>query len=165
MDEQVDWLGDEEREAWRALIMLTQLLPGALDRQLQADAGVAHSDYAVIATLSDAPLRRMRMSELASIMDYSQSRLSHAMNRIERLDWVRREPCPSDKRVCYAVLTDRGQAVLAQVAPGHVTHVRRLVFDHLTNAQVRQLCRIVDAILPQISSGACPGESTESSRQ
>jgi DNA-binding MarR family transcriptional regulator len=165
VDEQVDWLGDEEREAWRALIMLTQLLPGALDRQLQADAGVAHTDYAVIATLSDSPLGKMRMSDLASIMDYSQSRLSHAMNRIERLDWARREPCPSDKRVCYAVLTDRGHAVLAQVAPGHVTHVRRLVFDHLTTAQVRQLCRIADAILPQISGGVCPGGQAETTEQ
>ncbi len=165
MDEQVDWLGEEEREAWRALIMLTQLLPGALDRQLQADAGVAHSDYAVIATLSDAPSRRMRMSDLASMMDYSQSRLSHAMTRIERLDWVRREPCPSDKRVCYAVLTDHGQSVLTHVAPGHVSHVRRLVFDHLTTTQVRQLCRIADAILPQIAGGVCPGDPARSTQK
>jgi DNA-binding MarR family transcriptional regulator len=165
VDEQVDWLSDEEREAWRALVMLTQLLPGAIDRQLQAEAGVAHADYAVIATLSDAPSRRMRMSDLASIMDYSQSRLSHAMNRIERLDWARREPCPSDKRVCYAVLTDRGHAILTQVAPGHVSHVRRLVFDHLTTTQVRQLCRIADAILPQIAGGVCPSEQTRSAQK
>jgi DNA-binding MarR family transcriptional regulator len=158
VDEQADWLTEQEQEAWRALVVLTQLLPGALDRQLQADAGVTHSDYAVLVTLSEAPSRRMRMSDLASIMDYSQSRLSHAMNRIEKLDWVRREPCPSDKRVFYAVLTDRGHSILTEAAPGHVSHVRRIVFDHLSAAQVRQLSRIADAILPQISPGSCPAQ-------
>ena len=143
-----------------ALVVLTQLLPGALDRQLQADVGVAHTDYAVMATLSDAPARRLRLSDLAGMMDYSQSRLSHTMNRIEKLDWVRREPCPSDKRVFYAVLTDQGQAVLAQAAPGHVSHVRSLVFDHLTNTQVRQLCRIAERILPQIAAGGACGQES-----
>ena len=129
-----DWLDEEELRAWRALIVLTQLLPGALDRQLQADSGLAHSDYAVLATLSSAPGHRLRMSDLAALMDFSPSRLSHGMTRIERADWVRRVPCKSDKRVQYAELTDRGQAVLAEAAPAHVGHVRRLVFDHLTSA-------------------------------
>jgi DNA-binding MarR family transcriptional regulator len=153
-----NWLDEDEQGAWRALIVLTQLLPGALDRQLQADAGVAHADYAVLATLSDAPSRRLRMSDLAGLMDYSQSRLSHAVNRIEKLGWVRREPCPKDKRVFFAVLTDRGQTVLSGAAPGHVAQVRRLIFDHLSSTQVRQLRRIAEQILPQLVGEACsPG--------
>jgi DNA-binding MarR family transcriptional regulator len=153
---EAEWLGDEESQAWRALIVLTQLLPGALDRQLQADAGIAHADYAVLATLSDAPCRRLRMSDLAALMDFSQSRLSHAMKRIEKLGWVRREPCPQDKRVFYAVLTDRGDNVLSRAAPGHVSQVRQLIFDHLTASQVRQLRVIVERILPQlVDDDAC----------
>src|ERR1700692_55635 len=104
-----DWLNEEELRAWRALIVLAQLLPGALDRQLQADSGLGHSDYAVLATLSAAPGHRLRMSDLAALMDFSPSRLSHAMTRIETVDWVRRIPCPGDKRVQYAELTDRGR--------------------------------------------------------
>lgn len=134
--------------------MVAQLLPIALDRQLQADSGVAHSDYAVLATLSAAPGHRLRMSDLASVMDYSQSRISHAMTRIESAGWVRREPCVRDKRVFYAVLTDMGQAVLEEAAPGHVAHVRRLVFDQLSEDQVCQLA----AITEQIAGGLGPGE-------
>jgi DNA-binding MarR family transcriptional regulator len=159
------WLDPEQLEAWQALVVLTQLLPGALDRQLQADAGLAHSDYAVLATLSSAPSRRMRMSDLASTMDYSQSRLSHAMNRIERLGWVKRDPCVSDKRVFYAVLTDKGQAVLDGAAPGHVSHVRSLIFDHLTPNQVRQLRRIAEQILPQlVASAPCSSNASGADR-
>jgi len=153
-------LDDNEVVAWKSLIVLSQLLPGALDRQLQTDSGLAHSDYAVLSALSSTPGRRLRMSDLASLMDYSLSRLSHAMTRIEKADWVRREPCTNDKRVFYAVLTDRGQHVLAEAAPGHVTHVRRLVFDHLTPEQVRQLKHIADSILAQLVSGdACAGSA------
>ena len=146
----VNWLDEEENRAWRALILLTQLLPGALDRQLQADSGLAHPDYAVLATLSDAPGHRLRMSDLAALMDFSPSRLSHAMTRIERLNWVRRVRCPNDKRVQYAELTDSGQEVLTDAAPNHVEHVRRLVFDHLTASQVRQLGVIAERILQQL---------------
>jgi DNA-binding MarR family transcriptional regulator len=144
------WLDPEQLQAWKALIVLSQLLPGALDRQLQADSGLAHSDYAVLATLSAAPDRRLRMSDLAALMDYSQSRLSHAMTRIEKAGWVRREPCLEDKRVLYAALTEGGQAVLEEAAPGHVAHVQKLVFDHLNAAQVRQLKTIAERILEQL---------------
>jgi len=157
------WLDSEQLEAWKALILLTQLLPGALDRQLQADAGMAHSDYAVLAQLSAEPSHRMRMSDLAATMDYSQSRLSHAMNRIEKLGWVKRDPCESDKRVFYAVLTEKGQSVLDGAAAGHVSHVRSLIFDHLSTNQVRQLRRIAEQILPQlVASGGC-GQNGSSS--
>lgn len=149
-DSNVTWLDEDQLHAWKALIVLAQLLPSALDRQLQADSGLAHSDYAVLVTLSDEPDRRLRMSDLAALMDYSQSRLSHAMTRMEKAGWVRRVPCVEDKRVQYAVLTDNGQAVLTDAAPGHAAHVQRLVFDHLNATQVRQLGTIAERILKQL---------------
>jgi DNA-binding MarR family transcriptional regulator len=90
------------------------------------------------------------MSDLAALMDFSPSRLSHAMTRIEKLGWVRRVPCPSDKRVQHAELTDRGQAVLTEAAPNHAAHVRRLVFDHLTASEVRELGVIAEKILQEL---------------
>ena len=146
----VRWLEPEEQNAWKGLIMVAQLLPGALDRQLQADSGLAPSDYGVLATLSSAPEQRLRMSDFASLVDYSQSRLSHAMTRIEGAGWVRREPCVEDKRVFYAVLTEAGQAVLTDAAPGHVARVRTLVLDHLSGEQVRQLATITERIAEQL---------------
>jgi DNA-binding MarR family transcriptional regulator len=148
--EVVRWLDSEEQGAWKGLIMVAQLLPGALDRQLQGDSGLAHSDYGVLAALSAAPEHRLRMSDLASLVDYSQSRLSHAMTRIEAAGWVRREPCLEDKRVFYAVLTAAGQDVLTDAAPGHVARVRMLVFDHLSGEEVRQLAAITERIAGQL---------------
>jgi DNA-binding MarR family transcriptional regulator len=143
-------LDADQLRAWKALVSITQLLPGALDRQLRADSRLTYSDYVVLATLSAAPESRLRMSDLAALMDFSQSRLSHAMRRIEEAQWVKREPSLEDKRVFFAVLTNAGRAVLADAAPGHDAHIRKLVFEHLTAAQVRQLGTITERIVAQL---------------
>lgn len=141
------WLEPDELETWLSYVAATTLLEGALDRQLQRDAGMPHAYYQILAMLSDAPDRTLRMSELAAITQSSQSRLSHAVARLECKGWVRRKPCPDDRRSTFAQLTEEGFAALAAAAPGHVCTVRRHVFDRLTPEQVEQLREITRAVL------------------
>jgi DNA-binding MarR family transcriptional regulator len=141
------WLDTEEQRTWQAWLAAARLLDEALDRQLQREAGMPHAYYGILATLSSAPDRTMRMSDLASGSNASQSRLSHAVNRMEAAGWVRRERCEADKRVVYAVLTGHGMQVLRAAAPGHVAAVREHLFDQLTPEQVHQLGEICQAML------------------
>jgi DNA-binding MarR family transcriptional regulator len=141
------WLDPEEREAWLSYVAATTLLDGALDRQLQRDAGMPLAYYQILAMLSEVPNRTLRMSELAAITQSSQSRLSHAVARLERRGWVRRKPCSEDRRSTFAQLTEEGYAALAAAAPGHVGTVRRHLFDRLTPEQVGQLRDISRAVL------------------
>lgn len=69
----------------------------------------------------------------------TRSRLSHAIARLEKNGWVRREDCPSDRRGQFAVLTDEGHEMLRQAAPGHVSAVRQAFFDRLTPEQNQAL--------------------------
>ncbi|ATY96256.1 MarR family winged helix-turn-helix transcriptional regulator [Streptomyces bacillaris] len=133
------WLTDEEQRVWRAYLHATTLLEDHLDRQLQRDAGMPHTYYGLLVQLSQAPRRRMRMTELARNAKITRSRLSHAIARLEKNGWVRREECPSDKRGQNAVLTEEGYAMLSRSAPGHVDAVRHALFDRLTPEQVRSL--------------------------
>jgi DNA-binding MarR family transcriptional regulator len=89
------------------------------------------------------------MSALAEAAGSSRSRLSHAVAQLEARGWIRREPCPEDRRGLVAVLTDEGFRALAEAAPGHVEEVRRLLIDRLTPEQVRALREISEAILPE----------------
>ncbi|WP_277438613.1 MarR family transcriptional regulator [Streptomyces sp. SPB162] len=136
------WLTEEEQASWRAYVHATTLLEDHLDRQLQRDAGMPHMYYALLTALSDAPTRRMRMTELAQQTKITRSRLSHAVTRLEKNGWIAREDCPSDRRGQMAVLTDEGYEVLVRIAPGHVTAVRSAIYDRLTSEQVRQLGEI-----------------------
>jgi DNA-binding MarR family transcriptional regulator len=97
--------------------------------------------------LADVPERTLRMSDLAAITQSSQSRLSHAVTRLERRGWILRRPCSEDRRSTWATLTDAGYAALAAAAPGHVRAVREHLFDRLSCEQVRQLQAICRTVL------------------
>lgn len=148
------WLDTDERAAWLALIGLTIRLPRELDRQLRRDAGISHFDYQVLALLSEAPERTLRMSALADRVEGSLPRLSQVVSRLERDGWIRRHPDPSDGRSTLATLTGSGWELLVGIAPGHVATVRRLVFDPLSTRQVDQLGRIATTVLGAIDADA-----------
>jgi DNA-binding MarR family transcriptional regulator len=133
------WLTDEEQQAWRPFAALLFRLPAALDAQLQRDAQLTHFEYMVLASLSEAPDRALRMSDLAAMASGSLSRLSHVVSRLERRGWVRRESCPGDGRFINAVLTDEGWRKVADAAPGHVEAVRKLIVGAFTPEEFRAL--------------------------
>jgi DNA-binding MarR family transcriptional regulator len=144
------WLDQEERQAWIALVIMLIRLPGALDAQLQRDAGISHFEYQVMVCLSESPDCTLRMSVLAVLVQGSLPRLSQVASRLEKRGWVRRVPDPDDGRYTLAILTDEGSAKVMQTAPAHVGEVRRLVFDPLTKPQVRQLQEIGRRIMRAI---------------
>ena len=144
------WLEPAEREAWLRLIAVVELLPGALDAQLRRDAGLTHFEYYVLAMLSEAPERTLRMTSLAQRTNATLPRLSHVVRRLEDRGLVERFPCLEDGRATNARLTEAGWDVVVAAAPGHVTTVRRNVLDPLTDQQVGQLREIADALLTRL---------------
>jgi DNA-binding MarR family transcriptional regulator len=146
------WLSPDEQRAWIALMALVEVLPSTLDVQLKRDGGLNHFEYQVMAGLSEAPDRAIRMSDLALFASGSLSRLSHAVGRLERKGWVLRRSCPTDPRYVEAVLTDAGAAFMTEIAPAHVAEARRLVIDVLSPRQVGQL----EAIARSVVGAAAP---------
>jgi DNA-binding MarR family transcriptional regulator len=143
----MEWLSDEQQAAWRPFIALLLRLPAALDAELQKDAGITQFDYLVLSSLSEAPNRALRMSELAATASSSLSRLSHVVSRLEAKGWVRREPCAADGRFINAVLTDEGWQKVVATAPGHVIAVRELLVNALTKEEFEQLGAISEKVL------------------
>ncbi|MFF6995734.1 MarR family winged helix-turn-helix transcriptional regulator [Streptomyces sp. NPDC008313] len=144
--EEPRWLTAEEQRTWRAYMHAATLLEDHLDRQLQRDAGMPHIYYGLLVQLDEAPRGRLRMTELAMNAKITRSRLSHAIARLEKSGWVRREDCPSDKRGQFAVLTDEGRAELRRTAPGHVAAVRQALFDRLSPEQQKTLGEIMQIV-------------------
>lgn len=143
-------LNRPELAAWVRLAAVLELLPGVLDAQLRRDAGLLHFEYFVLAMLSEAPKRTLRMSALAAQTNSTPPRLSHVVTRLEGRGLVERVPCPDDARATNAHLTAAGWRKVRQAAPGHVTNVRDNVVDALTAEQVHQLRDITEAILGRL---------------
>ena len=139
------WLNPREMKAWRSYIIASRRLLEALDSDLDGH-DLSMSDYEVLAQLSDAPDRRMRMSELAEIAMLSKSRLSHRVKVMEKAGWVRRELCTEDKRGSFAVMTEKGWRAIVKAAPDHVTSVRNRFVDNLTVKDQEELAKIFDRV-------------------
>jgi DNA-binding MarR family transcriptional regulator len=144
------WLDGAEREAWLRLVAVVELLPGVLDTQLRASSGLTHFEYFVLAMLSEAPERTLRMTALAHRTNATLPRLSHVVRRLEDRGLVDRFPCPEDGRATNARLTEAGWNAVVAAAPGHVDAVRHYVLDPLTREQLHQLHVIGDALLTRL---------------
>lgn len=145
------WLDDNEQAAWRGHIRMSWLLDAAVARDLAAEAGLSHPDYYVLVALSEAEGRRMRMTELADGIQWSKSRLSHQVARMEARGLVRREECPGDARGTYAVLTPAGFRAIERAAPSHVDSIRRHLFDVLSREQVDALADVTATVVAHLS--------------
>jgi DNA-binding MarR family transcriptional regulator len=153
----VRWLDADELIAWKRLVAVIELVPSVLDAQLRRDSGLTHFDYLVLAMLSEAPDRTLRMTGLAQLTNATLTRLSHVVRRLEDRGLVSRFPCRDDGRATNARLTDDGLAALTDAAPGHVATVRASVFDALTHGQVAELSQIADALLRRLRPDAAVG--------
>lgn len=121
---------------WRGYLDSTRLLLRSLDRQLTADSGLSLADFEILALLSEAPERRLRMNELADITVTTRSGVTRAVKRLTDAGWVRQVRCEEDKRGQYAALTESGINKLRTAAPGHVAAVRAGLFDSLSPREV-----------------------------
>ena len=144
------WLDRNQLAAWVRVAALLELLRGVLDRQLRHDADLLLFEYFVLAMLSEAPHRTLRMTELAGQTNATLPRLSHVVRRLEERGLVERFPCPENRRATNARLTDTGWAAVQAAAPGHAATVREHVIDVLTPEQVAQLTAIADAVLGRL---------------
>ena len=152
------WLDRRHLRAWIRLRAVLELLPDVLDAQLRRDADVTEFEYFVLAMLSEAPARTLRMNELARQTIATLPRLSHVVTRLEGRGLLERFPCPEDRRATNARLTDRGWTKVQEAAPGHVATVRAYVVDALTDEQLDQLAAIGDAILGRLDPSASRAE-------
>ncbi len=128
------WLDEQEQQAWRSYLRAVRLVDEMLRRGLE-EHDLSHPEYEILVRLSESPARALRMSDLASEVVNSRSRLTHTVSRLERAGFVLRRACAKDGRGVEAVLTDDGFAVLEAAAHTHVTGVREHLVDALTREE------------------------------
>lgn len=146
----VKWLSRDELTAWLRFVAVLQLFPAALDTQLQRDADLTHFEYFTLAMLSEAPDRTLRMTALAGRTNATLARLSRVVSNLETRGFVKRTPCPEDRRATNATLTEAGWQKVVATAPGHVGQVRDVVVDTLSQNELAQLSQISAKLLGKL---------------
>jgi DNA-binding MarR family transcriptional regulator len=139
MSSGTSWLDSEEQQIWRLLLRVHARLITRLDADLEQAHGIGLADYDVLVQLSEAPDGSLRMAELAGRLQLSPSGLTRRIDSMVRRGLVAREPCRSDGRGSFAVLTAKGLSVVQEAAPTHVAGVRRYLFDTLERSSLARL--------------------------
>src|SRR5215213_10678765 len=119
-----------ELAAWRGLLRVHSTLVKALDADLLAAHKLPLTSYEVLMNLRAAPGRRRRMAELAEGVLLSRSGMTRLVDRLEREGLLERDACASDGRGTFAVLTEKGAALLAQARRTHLDGVRERFLRH-----------------------------------
>lgn len=150
-DEGVRWLNEREQRAWRGYRRMHLLLNARIAQDLTADSRLSDADYDVLTRLSEEDGHRIRVTDLAARMLWSQSRLSHHLARMRQRGLVTRDTDAADGRVAMIALTDEGRRTIEAAAPHHVASVRRHLIDVLTPEQIDALAEITETVAEHLT--------------
>ena len=138
---------DPRLGAWRAFLRAHARLVRDLERELQAEQGMALTDYDVLVQLSAADERRLRMSELADQLLLSRSGVTRLVDRLVAEGLVERVTCESDRRGQWASLTDSGYERLRRASPTHLRGVAEHFLDRLPPDDLAALERMLGRVV------------------
>ena len=124
-------LSVEEGALIRALDRVVNALPRVMDATMLRERQMSMTDYLTMSRLSEAPDRRLRMSELAEMSFLSLSGMTHVVTRLEAQGLVERVRDEHDRRGWHAVLTGKGAERLAEAFPTDLRNVRKYILTHL----------------------------------
>ena len=149
--EDTHWLDEREARAWRALQFMQMRLNARLAADLAASSDLSYPEYVVLVALTDRAGDQMRMHELAQLLGWEKSRVSHQVARMAERGLVTKAKCGDDRRGAFVAATDQGRAEIAAAAPRHVATVRRLFLDRLTAEELDGIAGAAEKVLAALA--------------
>jgi DNA-binding MarR family transcriptional regulator len=148
-------VSDEDWGLWRDFVSMHRHLARELDRQLQRDAAISQADFSVLLVLSEAPDRKLRTGELAELLAWEKSRVSHQVTRMESRGLLERSECDTDGRGTWVGLTAEGRRTLLGAMREHAAAIRGLFLDRLQQGEKAALAGVTSRVLEHLSPEAC----------
>ena len=103
----------------------------------------------MLVALTDQADGRLRLFEIAELLGWEKSRVSHQIARMVERGLVEKVRCDTDRRGSFVTPTTEGRRAIRSAAPGHVAAVRELFVDRLTAAQVEAIADAAGDVLPR----------------
>lgn len=129
-----------------------------LERQLgtamKAGAGLPHVWFEVLIRLARSEDGQLTMTALADEIALTTSGVTRLIDRIEAAGYVERRPCPTDRRIAYAAITEAGRTVLDRAATVHARNLRG-IFTAFNDADLATLDDLLDRL--RKAATASPG--------
>ena len=141
--------------AWAAFLRAHSVLIGRLEGELAQEEALPLTWFDVLIQLHKAG-GSLRMGQLADRLVLSRSGITRLIDRMAAEGLVKRRACPTDRRVSFAVLTDKGAERLDAATPVHARGIREHFARHLTRQEAAQLAVLLDKVLRGARGGEAP---------
>lgn len=139
---------DEMRNSTWRLFLTAQIQVIEQIQARLADAQLPPLEwYDVLWTLKEIPDRRLRLSDLADRVLLSRSNLTRLLDRLEKNQLLRREPCPTDRRGTFAVLTEAGATMQKQMWAIYSEGIAAYFGDQLTDEEIKVMQQAFKKVL------------------
>ena len=123
---------DDEIVTWWGLVIEGYHVTQAkIDTALAERFKLAPASFDILLRLVRSPDCRMPMTRLAREAALSSGGFTKVADRLAAADLIRREPCDTDRRVTYAVLTDHGRDIAGQARAAIAEILRERVLETL----------------------------------
>nr|WP_085523594.1 MarR family transcriptional regulator [Tuberibacillus sp. Marseille-P3662] len=106
-----------------------------LVRQDIKNQGLNPTEFAVLELLyhkGDQPIQK-----IGDRLLLASGSMTYVIDRLEGKGYLRRQPCPNDRRVTYAVITESGQTLMDDIFPKHHESLQR-IFGGLSDEEKQQ---------------------------
>ena len=127
-----------------------------LGADLEARCNLPHAWFEVLVRLGRSGEGRLTMCSLAEQISLTTGGVTRLVDRVEAAGYVERVPCPTDRRVSYAALTDAGRAKLDEAAQVHAVNLRA-VFAAFSDDDRRTLDDLLDRLRAVHDPDLAPG--------
>jgi len=136
-----DPLTPTERDAWRAVLLVADILRFRVAAALRPFSDLSPADHSVIMHLAEAPEQRLGQQRLANEIFWSKGRLSRQLSRMQARGLVERTT-DSGTRGVQIVLTAKGSDAVRAAAPVHADAVRRHLLETATEDEIAAFVRL-----------------------
>jgi len=145
-------LDDARITTFGRLVEAYALLTKTLDDEMEAAVGIPLLWYGVLLHLGRSPGGFRPISELVAATAFTSGGVTRLVDRIEQAGYVERRACPSDRRVTYVGLTERGRELLERASVVHVSGIQEHLVNKVDAADIARL----DAILAKVARRGAP---------
>lgn len=127
----MDRLTDDEMALWCAWKLASETVRTRIAADINLTTGLSDPDFGVLTRVVEIGGGRMRQNQLAELMGFHRSRLSHHLRRMEERGLITRDRAGTGMDV---VATTAGTAAVEQARPLHAASVRKHLLEPLEHA-------------------------------
>ncbi|MBP2472019.1 DNA-binding MarR family transcriptional regulator [Crossiella equi] len=133
-------IDDDEMITWWGLVIEGYLATQErLMKEIAEEYGLSPAPFDILLRLVRSEGHRMQMTKLATEAALTSGGFTKVADRMVKAGLIRREPCASDRRVTYAVLTEHGLATARAARRTGAENLRQSVLAPLGPEQAAAL--------------------------